>query len=71
MLRVCEDGKLQAREPSGLDPAEGKEAGDFDPAVLNVLGRDLDVCHCPAGWRGRRTAFSSSAMKLVWEIERF
>ena len=68
MLRVCEDRKLQAREASEIDPAE---AGDFDLAVLDVLGRDLDLYHRLAGWRGRRTAFSSSAMKLVWEIERF
>ncbi len=35
MLRVCEDGKLQAQEGSRLDPAEGAEAGDFDLAVLD------------------------------------
>ena len=32
MLRDCEDGKIQAREVSGLDPAGGDaEAADFDP----------------------------------------
>jgi len=71
VLRACEDGKLKVRETSRLDPAEGAEAGDFDLAVLDVLGRDLDVRHRPAGWRRRRSSFSSSAMKPVWEIERF
>jgi len=40
VLRDCEDGKLQVREVSGLDPAGGAEAGDFDPgdeAVLEII----------------------------------